>query len=141
MTAFETILVSLDGSENSLHALEKAVQIAKKFDSKMILINVYSISALRFTPSQVFDSMIELRKSGEEILAEGEKIAKAQGVEVEIILKDGHIVEEIVKTANEVNCDLIVLGARGTSKFKEILLGSVSHGVTTHAPCPVLIVK
>lgn len=124
-----------------MHALEKAVQMAKKFDSKMSLISLYSISALILTPSQVFESMIELRKSGEAILEEGKKIAKSQGLLVETILKDGHAVEEIVKMARDGNFDLIVIGAKGISKFKEILLGSVSHGVTTHAPCPVLIVK
>jgi len=49
--------------------------------------------------------------------------------------------EEILKKAREGNFDLIVIGARGISKMKEILIGSVSHGVTTHAPCPVLVVK
>ena len=77
MSVFEKILVPLDGSENSLHALEKAVEIAKKFDSKMTLINIYSISIFRLTPSQVYESGIELWKSGEAILAEGEKFAKA----------------------------------------------------------------
>lgn len=141
MSIFEKILVPLDGSENSLHALEKAVQIAKQFDSKLSLINVYSISIFRVTPSQVFESMKELRIAGEAILAEGKKIVKAQGIQVETILKDGHAVMEIVNTAKEGNFDLIVIGAKGMSKFKEILLGSVSDGVTRHSPCPVLIVK
>ena len=83
---------------------------------------------------------MELRNSGESILAEGEKIAKAEGVQVEIMLKEGHIVEGYSKHP-ERQFDLIVIGARGLSKMKEFFLGSVSHGVTTHAPCPVLVVK
>ena len=141
MSVFEKILVPLDGSEHSLHALEKAVQIAKKFDGKITLITVYSISAFTLTPSQVYEDVLEIRKSGESILGEGEKIAKAENVQVEIILKEGHTVEEILKTAREGNFDLIVIGARGISKLKELLIGSVSHGVTIHAPCPVLVVK
>ncbi|RLG91575.1 universal stress protein, partial [Candidatus Bathyarchaeota archaeon] len=43
--------------------------------------------------------------------------------------------------AEEKNVDLIVMGARGISKIKEILLGSVSHGVARKAHCPVLIIK
>ena len=85
MSVFEKILVPLDGSEHSLHALEKAVQIAIKFDGKITLINVYSISAFRLTPSQVYEYVLEIRKSGEAILAEGEKIAKAEGAQVELI--------------------------------------------------------
>jgi nucleotide-binding universal stress UspA family protein len=141
MSDFEKILVPLDGSEYSLHALEKAVQIAKKFDGKITLINVYSVSSFNVTPSQVFAYVLEIRKSGESILAEGEKIVKAEGIQVETLLKEGHIVEEILKKATVGNFDLIVIGAKGISRLKEILLGSVSHGVTTHAPCPVLIVK
>jgi nucleotide-binding universal stress UspA family protein len=141
LSVFEKILVPLDGSEHSLNALEKALQIAKKFDGKITLINVYSVSSFRLTPSQVFAYVVEIRKSGESILAEGKKIAFDKGIQVETLLKEGHIVEEILQKAREGNFDLIVMGARGISKMKEILLGSVSHGVTTHAPCPVLIVK
>ena len=60
---------------------------------------------------------------------------------VETLLGEGHTVEEILKTAKEGEFDLIVMGARGLSTIKEIFLGSVSHGVTRHAPCPVLVVK
>ena len=77
MSVLEKILVPLDWSKNSLHALEKAVEITKKFDSKMTLINIYSISIFTLTPSQVYESGIELCKYGEAILAEGEKFAKA----------------------------------------------------------------
>jgi len=141
MSVFDKILVPLDGSEHSLHALEKAVQIAKKFNGKITLINVYSVSSFKVTPSQVFDYINEIRKSGESILAEGKKRAIAEELQVETLLKEGHIVEEIIKTAKENNFDLIVIGARGISKMKEILLGSVSHGVTLHAPCPILIIR
>ena len=139
MSVFDKILVPVDGSEHSLHALEKAVQIAKKFDSKIVLINVYSVSSFKVTPSQVFDYVMEIRKAGESILAEAKM--KLEGIQVETILKEGHIVEEIIKAAKENNFDLIVMGARGVSKIKEILLGSVSHGVTLHAPCPILIIR
>jgi nucleotide-binding universal stress UspA family protein len=138
---FEKILVPLDGSEHSFDALEKAIQIAKKFDGELMLIHMYSIPMYKLTPSQLNVYVLEQRKSGEKILAEGRKRAYAEGVPFETQLKEGHIVEGIVKVAREGNFDLIVMGARGLSKLKELFLGSVSHGVTMHAPCPVLIVK
>jgi nucleotide-binding universal stress UspA family protein len=138
---FEKILVPLDGSEHSFDALEKAIQIAKKFDGELMLIHMYSIPMYKLTPSQLNVYVPEQRKSGEKILAEGIKRAYAEGVPFETQLKEGHIVEGIVKVAREGNFDLIVMGARGLSKLKELFLGSVSHGVTMHAPCPVLIVK
>ena len=141
MSVFEKILVPLDGSEHSLHALEKALQIANKFDGKITLINVYSVSSFRLTPSQLYPFILKIRASGESILAEGKKMVLTRGIQVESRLKEGHAVEEILKTTRDGNFDLIVMGARGISNLKEIFLGSVSHGVTTHAPCPVLVVK
>jgi nucleotide-binding universal stress UspA family protein len=81
------------------------------------------------------------RGAGANILADGKERAHAEGVQVETLLREGHTVEEILKTANEGKYDLIVVGARGLSTIKEILLGSVSHGVVMHANCPVLVVK
>ena len=82
MSGFDKILVPLDGSEQSLHALEKSTQIAKKFDSKITLINVYSASSFNVTPSQVFDYVVEIRKAGESILAEATKKVTREGIQV-----------------------------------------------------------
>jgi nucleotide-binding universal stress UspA family protein len=60
---------------------------------------------------------------------------------VKKLLIEGHAVEEIVRAANSGHFDLIVLGARGVSHMREMLLGSVTDGVIHHADCPVLIVK
>lgn len=138
---FEKILVPVDGSEYSLQALEKAIQIAKRFDGEIVLIHMYSINVFKLTPSQINSYVLELRKAGQNILAEGKRMAYNEGVVVETQLKEGHIVEGIVDIAKKGNFDLIVMGARGLSKLKELILGSVSHGVILHAPCPVLIVK
>jgi len=141
MPLFEKILVPLDGSECSMRALENAIQTAKKFNGKITLIHVYSVSACKHA-SIYFDKCIQsIRKGGTDILANGEKRGKAEGVQVKTLLKEGHIVEEILKAAREGNFNLIVMGARGLSRIKEILMGSVSGGVTRHAPCPVLLVK
>ena len=141
MSIFEKILVPLDGSECSLRALEKAIEIAKKFNGKITLISVYNVSSFKVTPSQVFNYVIEIRKANESILEEATKIVKAEGIQVEKVIEEGHIVERIVNKARDENFDLIVLGAQGISKIKEILLGSVSQGVISHSRCPVLVVK
>ncbi len=150
---FEKILVPLDGSEHSVRALENAVQIAKKFDGKITLIHVYSVARpVSVSPitmaetgtlaPEVISKMVEAaRARGASILADGEKKVKVKSVQVDTLLREGHTVEEILKTAKEGEFNLIVMGARGLSKIKEIFLGSVSHGVTRHAHCPVLVVK
>jgi len=154
---FEKILVPLDGSEHSLRALEIAIQMAKKFGGKITLIHVYSVTfgpvimpeptTLTppgfpvMTPAEVSKVAEAARKAGSSILADGEQKVKAEGIQVETILKEGPTVQEIIKKAREDSFNLIVMGARGISKIKEILLGSVSDGVIRNTPCPVLVVK
>ena len=60
---------------------------------------------------------------------------------METLLREGDVVEEILKAVEKDKFDLIVMGARGVSVIKEVLLGSVSDGVVRKAPCPVLISK
>jgi nucleotide-binding universal stress UspA family protein len=154
---FEKILVPLDGSEHSVRALEISIQVAKQFSGKLILIHIYSVTVrpiilpepATLTPTGVPVMTAEevtrvadaAREAGNRILAEGERKAKADGVQVQTMLIEGHAVQEIVKTAREGEFDLIVIGARGISKIREILLGSVTDGVIHHASCPVLVVK
>jgi nucleotide-binding universal stress UspA family protein len=154
---FEKILVPLDGSAHSVRALEKAVQIAKKFSGKVTLIYAYSVSMQPIIlpePTTLSSPTIPIlnateisrvveaaRTTGERILKDGEARAKTEGVAVKAMLVEGHAVQEIVRTAKEDNFDLIVMGARGVSHIRSLLLGSVSDGVIHHALCPVLVVK
>jgi nucleotide-binding universal stress UspA family protein len=135
---FKKIIVPLDGSKHSTTALEKAIQIAKKFEGKITLIHAYSPHILTKTTPEIIEAFLE---AGNKILAEGEAKAKAEGLRVKKILKAGRTVDTIVEAAGKGKCDLIVMGARGLSPIKVMLLGSVSYGVTTHASCPVLIVR
>jgi nucleotide-binding universal stress UspA family protein len=146
MLLFKKILVPLDGSEHSNHALEKAIQIAKKFEGKITLIHVYSkypiMIAQGYAHLEVIPQLIDAaRKAGTKILVDGQRKVKAANLKVTTLLEEGHAVDEILKTCKKGKFDLIIMGARGISTIKEIFLGSVSHGVTMHSQCPVLIIK
>lgn len=148
ISLFEKILLPLDGSEHSLRALEIAVQMAKKFDGKITLIHVYPgvwqtyvIPVISPEPPTLSEIGEAAHNAGVAILADGEKKVEAEGVEVETLLRGGHTVEEIIKAGREGEFDLIVMGARGLSGIKELVLGSVSAGVISHACCPVLVVR
>lgn len=135
------ILVPLDGSETSIRALDKAIEIAKKFDGKITLVHVYSASFYTKTPDQLYKFIQSARDYGDEILEKGKKKVKLEKIEVEKLLLNGHPVEEILNTANEGNFDLIVIGIKGMSKIKKILVGSVTDRIIKHTPCPVLVVR
>jgi nucleotide-binding universal stress UspA family protein len=86
--------------------------------------------------------MIEvIDANGKGILAMAEAKVKAAGLSVEKIMKSGHPADRIVKVASEKGYDLIVMGSRGNSGMKELLLGSVSHHVCQRAKCSVLIAR
>ena len=154
---FEKILVPLDGSENSEKALEKAVQIAKRFGGKLTLLHAYLASVQPvmmpeptglsspivpvLTAAEVSRVVDAARSAGKRILEDGAAKALSDGVQVEKLLVEGHAVREIVRTAKEGRYDLVVIGARGMSRIKELFLGSVTDGVVHHALCPVLVVK
>ncbi len=153
---FNRILVGVDGSSQSNKALQQALEVARKFDGKITLIHVYStavpivpvaegvgtptvISPVSMeTAARIAD---EVKQRGKQILDEAEKSAKDHGVSVDKVLKEGDAVSEIVAFAEQEKFDLIVLGHRGWSKLRELLLGGVSEGVSHKATCPVLIVK
>ncbi|AIC16855.1 universal stress protein [Nitrososphaera viennensis] len=59
----------------------------------------------------------------------------------EVIHAPLSLVGEIVNYAEVNNASLIVIGSKGRTGFKKLLMGSVSSGVVTYAPCPVLVVK
>jgi nucleotide-binding universal stress UspA family protein len=66
---------------------------------------------------------------------------KAEGIECALHLCPGHPVGAILDTAEEVDADLIVMGTRGLSGLKHVLLGSVAERTIRTAPCPVLTVR
>jgi nucleotide-binding universal stress UspA family protein len=149
-------LVPIDGSDLSLKALEIAIQMAKKFKGKITLVHVYSVTAATsvvlepgiagggvpvFEPHDISRFVEAAEKIGNRILSDGEQRAKAAEVEVEKLLEEGHTVQEIIRVAKEGNFELIVIGARGVSHIREMLLGSVSDGVMHHVTCPVLVVR
>ena len=145
---FQKILVPLDGSEHSRRALETSIQLAKKLNSKLALLTVYSMSnvatpepELSVVARQSVISRQNVLDSCEEILAEAEQKVRSETIDVETEVAEGNAVDAIVKKSREGKFDLIIMGARGLSTLKKILVGSVSDGVIKNAPCPVLIVK
>jgi nucleotide-binding universal stress UspA family protein len=132
---YQKILVPLDGSEHSKRALHEAISLSKMTNGTITLLNVQRptlTSPVSHHASEAPQSIV---------LAEGQRIVQAAGLSVNTILLQGNVVDQIVKTAKDDNSDLIIVGARGLSKFEELLLGSVSHGVVEKAPCPVIVTR
>lgn len=138
--------MALDGSEYSSKALNFAIDIAKKYESQLILVHVVTRQIYAINPPEAgilagTAIVRELETEGKAILERAEEIAKAQGLSAEALLRHGVPAEELLGAAADENVDLIILGSRGLSQVKAFLLGSVSDRVSHHAKCPTLIVR
>jgi nucleotide-binding universal stress UspA family protein len=138
---FSRILVAVDGSESAKKAFEKSIYLAQRCNSKLDVIHVVLDSTYGGDSATTFDLIDELKEKGKKLLEQCKSQAESNNVEVETFLKLGDYAQVIIDTASENNYDLIVMGSRGLSVFKELLLGSVSFKVMHHAKCPVMVVR
>ncbi len=146
---FHKVVVAVDGSASSLRALDKAVQLQQLLpDAEIYLICVYkhhslfeaTLSIGRPAEMDIPDKV--LSEYAREVVNHAKEHARQQGAsKVRGFVKSGRPSRIIVNFAREKEADLIVVGTRGTHSDKEgMLLGSVSHRVTSAAKCPVLVV-
>ena len=138
---FENILVAVDGSKHSDAAFDVAMDITQKYRSQLFVLHVFQggTGSGTLVSSGVED---DNRSIGQQILNSYEAKAKERRLQnVRMLLQMGDAAQRIMETASEVKCGLLILGSRGRGGFKELLLGSVSHKITNHADCPVLIAK
>jgi nucleotide-binding universal stress UspA family protein len=138
---FENILVAVDGSKHSDAAFDVAMDIAQKYGSQLFVLHVFQGGTGSSTlVSPGYED--EMRSIGQQILNSYEAKVKERRLQnVKMLLQEGDAAQRITETASEVKCRLVLIGSRGIGGFKELLLGSVSHKVTNHADCPVLVVK
>ena len=137
---YMNILVPLDGSEYSQKALLQACDLAKNFQSNLILIYVVDKPrSLNLLDRKEYLGI--LRKFGDKVLVKGRETAKKEGLDVTTIMKEGNITNEIVKIAKIKNCNLIIVGNKGLGATARFFLGSVSNKLANSCPCSILIVK
>jgi len=139
------IVVPLDFSECSIFALRYAVNLAGQVDASLILVHVAS-SLL--TPPEMEYVQMDMKKFRAEIEkhAAAKLTALAQKeipatVPVFPVVRHGAPWEEITHVAKDRKADLIVIGTRGYTGLKHMVLGSTAEKVVRYAGCPVLVVR
>src|ERR1044071_7422652 len=144
---FSKILICTDGSEHAIHAAEAAADIAKKFGSEVLMINVLThvmepaLLAIDAGPASWDSAEEAYEKAQADIEGRTSAIFQRAGIRFDTIRERGHAADKIVEIAEQEKVDLIVMGSRGLGTFTRLVLGSVSDGVIHHAHCPVLIVR
>jgi len=115
-----------------------AIDLSEKFGTNLIALHIVPPN-LRFN-KEMFDIA---NQNGQKIVNEVREKAVAKGVDVqtEVISDVISITKVIVDYAEENDVNLIVLGTRGISGIKRLLLGSTASGVVTYSHCPVVVVR
>jgi nucleotide-binding universal stress UspA family protein len=132
MSAAPLILHPTDFSESAGHAFPLAVALARSHGARLLVLHVPAPLPAVVDPRQVGQPFDTLRRQLEQLRP------AAPGVSVEHRLTPGDPVEEILKTARETGCALIVMGTQGRSGLTRLLMGSVAEQVVRRAPCPVV---
>src|SRR5579862_6101914 len=144
---FTKLLVCSDGSEQALQATRAAADVAAKFGSDVLLLNVFddTVAASHLGIWELgLDRAAFLRyiaAAQQEVEDRTSAVLHQAGIDATLLRQIGHPVDSIVSAAKIRNADLIIIGSRGLNRWKSLLLGSVSSGVLHHAPCSVLVVR
>ncbi len=149
MAAFNRILIPVDGSGGAVSALEKAIELQKLTDAELMVLCVFKHHSLReaslsmVRPGKVNLPDDALKEYATDIAMSAKQYILDHEVpadKLRAFVKGGRPATTIVQFAKQRECDLIVVGAQGTTDEASVLLGSVAHRVAGAAHCPVLVV-
>jgi nucleotide-binding universal stress UspA family protein len=143
IAVFTNILVTIDGSDASQRALERAVEEAKVWNAKLHVAYVVESGLFSSLPA---DNTVEimfrvLEKEGKEVLEQAKKYAAEKDVTAITHMKQGHAGSEVITLADNIKADLIVVGSHGKSQADRLLIGSVSTFVVTHSKVTTMVVR
>ena len=140
---FKNILVPHDGSGHSKHAFKVALDMAKKYNSKLSMVTVLDMSPSHWANSNLWDKAVGgTRTLVAKEFESFESAAKKAKVSFHSeIIESKSVTKTIVSYSKSKRIDLIVMGAQGITGWDKLVLGSVSDNVVHRVRCPVLIVR
>lgn len=137
-------MVPYDQSDAANKAFDFAVDLAKKYSSKISIVSCIVPQAPMdptFATSYA-ETFVLMRKSAVDAVSKIESKIKELNIPSKSSVLEGlSVTDELLSYAESNQVDLIVMGSRGLGGFKKLLLGSVASSVSQHSKCPVLIVK
>jgi nucleotide-binding universal stress UspA family protein len=131
------VLLGYDGSDGSKAALNVAVDLAKQLGQKLVIVYAYEVSQFG---GEVQDLAKTLHERGEDVNAGALASAKDAGVDAESLIESGDKADTLARLASDRGASMVVIGSRGESALKGLVLGSVSHKLLHLSTTPVLVV-
>ncbi len=142
---FQNILVPVDLSTQSTRAFKVALDVAKKYNSKITILTCLELDALHHLYFEARPSSQQIKKQSKVVKNHFkmlESLAEKNNISINSkILTSGSAINSIVTFAKSQKHDLVVIGSHGRTGFDKWLLGSVANGVSQKTKCPILIVK
>jgi nucleotide-binding universal stress UspA family protein len=139
---FYKILVAIDGSDPSMDAADYAISISKEYNAELYALYVIRADVDLFGVHQNSEYTATMKNEGEKYFDKVKLNAAENNIQIKTeIIASINVAGGIVDYAQQKNIDLIVIGTRGSSRFKKLLVGSVAANTITYAHCPVMVVK
>lgn len=150
----KNILAAVNGSQSSMQAVMYGIIMAKQYNLNLKIVYVVDTATVKFLASSNFfvdeekDYYLEsLRKDGKTYLNYAENLAKSKGLVVETELREGSVWSEIIKSADESNTDMILIGGHennnmisGSIENRKSFAATARSEIAAFAHCPVLII-
>lgn len=137
------IMIAVDGSSESLQAVREALKlIARGLRTEIALVNVQEPASLLELATRDADAIAAAAvQAGENLMSEAAALLDAEGVgySMEVVL--GEPGSMLLEMAEDLNADMVIMGARGMGALKSAIVGSVSKTVITHCRRSVLVVR
>jgi nucleotide-binding universal stress UspA family protein len=153
---FSRILIAIDGSISSMHTIDYAISIAMKNNSQLVILYVIDVYKYPYLPSSIIlaptfgsEKYLEERNEAEKQMNKIKEKYKqktknnidSKELKTEIVEGAKSAATTIMEYAESENIDLIIIGSRGRTSFKKLLLGSVSSDIIKNAHCAVLVIR
>jgi len=146
---YQKILLPTDGSKFAENAAKHAIWIASRSGAEIIVLNVIETSSLVGLPAEDLIVKIKemLKEEGRrslerisEMITQSEGESKIKDLKITLTTEEGSPADSILKTIENENIDLVVMGTSGKHGLDRFLLGSVTEKVVRSSTCPVLAV-
>jgi hypothetical protein len=139
LTKGERILVAIDGSEYSEEVINQAISMGKICNSVVFALSVIELFPEHLEHAPALEE--KLSKEARATLEKAKSRIQEENITCETIVRIGGQPHKfIVSEAKEKNIDLIVIGAHGRGRLKNVFMGSVTQKVIGNAPCPVIVI-
>lgn len=139
------IVVAIDGSEAAQRAVDFSVELAKKFDAKIDIVNVIQYPTITYYDSDqsFYDSLVQrMTNTASAKLDEAANVVKKSGIVVNTHVLQGDARFILAdQVPEQLNPDLIVMGKTGTNAVMRVFMGSTARYVSEHAETNVLLIQ